>query len=167
MNISFLFGCSTETDPKIYSKNLPKLDIKNYFNGEVEAHGIIQDRGGKVIKTFTVKMNGIWNNNEGKIAEDFVFSDGKTDRRIWEINMIDDNNFTSKAHDTIGFGSGKQYGNTMRMNYVLRIDFDGKKYDVSMSDWIYLIDEKNAVNICKMTKFGFRVGTLVVSFKKL
>ena len=66
------------------------MDIRNYFRGDLEAFGILQDRGGKVIKTFTVKMNGTWQDNDGKLVEDFVFSDGKTDHRVWDLKIIDD-----------------------------------------------------------------------------
>ena len=166
MSLGFIFGCSS-IDPKVYSENSPKFDIRQYLNGPLEAQGILQDRSGKVIKTFTVKMVGNWNKNEGKLEEDFVFSDGKTDHRIWNIKMLDDHNFTAKAHDTVGFAKGFQYGNAVKMDYVLTIDVDGKKYDINLVDWIYLVDEKTAINVSKMTKFGFRVGTLTISFKKL
>lgn len=164
--LSSLLGCSS-IDPKIYSKNSPKMDIRNYLNGKLEAQGILQNRAGEVIKTFTVKMVGTWKGNEGKLEEDFIFSDGKKDRRIWEIKFLDDNNFTAKAHDTVGIAKGQQYGNAVKMDYVLKVDVDGKKYDIRLIDWIYLVDEKTAINVSQMTKFGFRVGTLSISFKKL
>ncbi len=166
MAIMSLFGCSS-VDPKIYVKNSPKMDIRNYLNGKLEAHGILQNRAGEVIKTFTVKMVGTWKGNEGKLEEDFIFSDGKTDRRIWEIKFLDDNNFTAKAHDTAGIAKGQQYGNAVKMDYVLKVNVDGKDYDIRLIDWIYLVDEKTAINVSQMTKFGFRVGTLNISFKKL
>jgi hypothetical protein len=166
MTLAFLTGCSS-IDPKIYAKNSPKLDIRNYLNGPLEAQGILQNRSGEVIKTFTVKMTGTWQKNEGKLEEDFVFSDGKKDHRVWEIKFSDDNNFSAKAHDTVGFAKGEQYGNAMKMDYILKVDVDGKKYDIRLIDWIYLVDEKTAINVSKMTKFGFRVGTLTISFKKL
>ena len=164
--IPSLLGCSS-IDPKIYSKNSPKMDIRNYLNGKLEAQGILQNRSGEVIKTFTVTMVGTWRGNEGKLEEDFIFSDGKKDRRVWDIKFSDDNNFTAKAHDTVGSAKGQQYGNAMKMDYVLKVDVDGKKYDISLADWIYLVDEKTAINVSQMTKFGFRVGTLNISFKKL
>jgi hypothetical protein len=167
MSLNLLFGCSSAIDPKIYTKNSPKLDIRNYLNGPLEAQGILQNRSGEVIKTFTVKMIGTWKENEGRLEEDFIFSDGKTDRRIWEIKLSDDNNFTAKAHDTVGLAKGEQYGNAMKMDYILKVDVDGKKYDIRLIDWIYLVDEKTAINVSQMTKFGFRVGTLSISFKKL
>ena len=164
--LSSLFGCSS-VDPKIYSKNSPKMDIRNYLNGKLEAQGILQNRAGEVIKTFTVKMVGNWKGNDGKLEEDFIFSDGKIDRRIWEIKFSDDNNFTAKAHDTVGIAKGQQYGNAVKMDYVLKVNVDGKNYDIRLIDWIYLVDEKTAINVSQMTKFGFRVGTLSISFKKL
>ena len=167
MTLGFIFGCTSSIDPKIYTKNSPKFDIRSYLNGPLEAHGILQNRSGEVIKTFSVKMVGSWVGNDGVLKEDFVFSDGKTDQRTWEIKVLDDNNFTAKAHDTVGSAKGLQYGNAMKMNYVLKIDVDGKKYDISLVDWIYLVDEKTAINVSAMTKFGFRVGTLTISFKKL
>lgn len=167
MSLSFIFGCSGNIDPKIYAKNSPKFDIREFLNGKLEAHGILQDRSGKVIKTFAVKMNGSWDKNSGKLAEDFDFSDGKKDQRTWSIEMLDDNNFTAQAHDTVGFAKGEQYGNAMKMDYILTVPVDDKKYDIRLVDWIYLVDEKTAINVSKMTKFGFHVGTLTISFKKL
>lgn len=166
MALTSIFGCSSSSDPKIYTKNSPKFDIKSYLNGPLEAHGILQNRSGEVTKTFTVKMIGSWNGDEGTLKEDFLFSDGKSDQRTWTIKMLDENNFTAKAHDTVGSAKGQQYGNAMKMDYVLTIDVDGKKYDISLVDWIYLVDEKTAINVSKMTKFGFRVGTLTISFRK-
>lgn len=166
MSLTCLFSCSS-IDPKIYSNNKPKMDIRQYLNGKLEAHGILQDRSGKMIKSFVVTMEGSWQGNKGKLEEDFIFSDGKKDHRVWEIEFSDDNNFTAKAHDTVGIARGEQYGNAFKMGYVLKIDVDGKKYDINLIDWIYLVDEKIAINVSKMTKFGFTVGTLVISFKKI
>ena len=167
MTLGLLLGCSSSINPKIYTKSSPKLDIRNYLNGPLEAQGILQNRAGEVTRTFTVKMIGTWKGNEGKLEEDFIFSDGKKDRRIWDIKFLDDNNFTAKAHDTVGIAKGQQYGNAVKMDYVLKVNVDGTDYDIRLIDWIYLVDEKTAINVSQMTKFGFRVGTLSISFKKL
>lgn len=164
--LMFCNSCSSNS-PKIYAQNSPKFDVRNYFKGELEAYGILQDRSGKVIKTFTVKMKGSWKGNNGILEEHFVFSDGKTDQRTWELNVIDDNHFTAKAHDVVGIAKGEQYGNAMRMEYVLTVPVDNKKYDITIKDWLYLIDNKSLVNVSSMTKFGFKVGTLTIGFKKL
>jgi len=160
------FSCSNQS-PKIYSSNTPKMDIRNYFRGNLEAYGILQDRSGKVIKTFTVKMLGTWQGNKGKLVEDFVFSDGKTDHRVWDLEVFDDHNFTGKAGDTVGIAKGEQYGNAMRMNYVLTIPVDGKKFNVKIDDWMYLIDNDSLINVSVLKKFGFKVASLTIGFKKI
>lgn len=167
MSLSFLLGCGGQNSAKVYNNNSPKLDVRKYLNGNLEAQGILQDRSGKVIKSFTVKMNGSWKGNVGTLEEHFVFSDGKTDERTWTIKMLDDNNFSASAHDTVGSAKGEQYGNAMKMDYVLKVPVDDTTYDIRIVDWIYLIDETNAINVSRMSKFGFTVGKLTISFKKL
>ncbi len=164
--IMFSFSCSSH-NPKIYANNSPQFDIRNYFRGNLEAYGILQDRSGKVIKTFTVKMKGSWKNNQGTLEEHFIFSDGKKDQRTWNLSMIDDNNFIGKAHDVVGEAKGEQYGNAVKMNYILTIPVDNKKYDVKISDWMYLVDKDSLINVSVLSKFGFRVATLTIGFKKL
>ena len=53
------------------------------------------------------------------------------------------------------------------MQYVLTIDVDGKKYDIKIDDWMYLIDNKSLINVSDMKKFGFKVGSLAIGFNKL
>ena len=169
INISLLMFCSScsSTSPKIYSQSPLKMDIRNYFRGNLEAHGILQDRSGKVIKTFTVKMKGTWKGNDGKLEEDFVFSDGKTDHRVWDLKVFDDNNFTGKAGDVVGIAKGEQYGNAMRMNYTLTIPYENRKINVNIDDWMFLIDNDSLINISQLKKFGFKVATLTIGFKKI
>lgn len=169
INISLLMFCSScsSTSPKIYSQSPLKMDIRNYFRGNLEAYGILQDRSGKVIKTFTVKMKGTWKGNDGKLEEDFVFSDGKTDHRVWDLKVFDDNNFTGKAGDVVGIAKGEQYGNAMRMNYTLTIPYENRKINVNIDDWMFLIDNDSLINVSQLKKFGFKVATLTIGFKKI
>ena len=157
---------SCSTNIKTYSDKSPKFDMRRYFDGELEAWGILKNRSGKVTRSFTVKMTGKWQGNEGTLEEHFVFDDGQKDHRIWKIKMIDDNNFTASAGDVVGTASGQQYGNAMKMKYVLTVPVDGKKYDIKIEDWMYLIDEKSLINSSELRKFGFKVGSLTIGFKK-
>ncbi|MAZ80620.1 MAG: hypothetical protein CMP18_02420 [Rickettsiales bacterium] len=161
----FLSNCSH--DAKIYEKNNPKIDIRDFFNGNLEAFGIVRDRSNKVIKTFKAKIKGSWQGNIGTLEEHFEFSDNKKDHRVWTIKMIDDHNFSATAHDVVGIAHGKQYGNAVKMQYILTIAVDDKKYDIKIDDWMYLIDNKSLINVSDMKKFGFKVGSLAIGFNKL
>ena len=39
-----------------YAQEKPKFDLREYFNGRIIAHGIVQDRSGKVIRRMTVEL---------------------------------------------------------------------------------------------------------------
>lgn len=162
----FLTGCSNVT-PADYAGMQPKLDLRQYLNGRLEADGILIDYAGKVDRHFHVTMLGTWNGNEGTLEEDFVFSDGKKDRRVWKIKFSDDGNFTATAHDVIGEAKGSQAGNAVNMRYTLLVTRDsGDTIELAMDDWMYLINEKVLINRTKMRKLGITVGELVIAFNK-
>jgi len=161
-----LSGCGGHSTED-YADNTPKLDIRQYFNGPVEAHGIIYDMTGKADLSFTAKMHGTWVGNQGTFDEEFTFSDGRKDTRIWHIAMIDDHHFTATAGDVIGNAVGSQHGNVMNMKYVLKAKrASGKTIELSMDDWMYLLEDNTIINRIKMRKFGLNVGEMVITFRK-
>lgn len=162
-----LTGCSSVA-VNDYAANTPKLDIRQYLNGKLEAWGVLFDMSGKADLHFYVTMVGSWNGNVGTLKENFVYSDGRKDERIWTITFSDDTNFTATAHDVEGVAVGSQAGNAMNMRYVLNaVRSNGDTISLSMDDWIYLVDEKTVINRTKMRKFGITVGELMLTFKKL
>lgn len=167
-SIVFLItGCSNIT-PADYAAMEPKLDLREYLNGKLVAHGVLIDYSGKVDRYFRVDMVGKWNGNSGTLDEEFTYNDGKKDKRFWTVEFSDDQNFIGKAGDVIGEARGKQEGNAVNMTYTLRAVRDnGDTIDLSMDDWMYLASDGILINHTKMRKFGIVVGELIISFRKL
>ncbi len=164
--IYLLTGCSSVTTQQ-YANNTPRLDIRQYLNGRLEAWGVLFDYGGKADLHFHVTMQGTWKGNVGTLKEDFVYSDGRKDQRTWTITFTDDTNFTATAHDVEGVAVGSQAGNAANMNYVLNaVRGNGDSIRLTMDDWLYLVDDKTLINRTKMKKFGVTVGELMIAFKK-
>jgi len=161
----FLTGCSG-VDVADYAERSPKLDLRQYFNGDVIADGAFFNRSGKIEKQFHVVMRGSWQGNNGKLEEDFVYSDGTKSHRTWTVAFQDDNHFTGTAPDVVGTAVGEQRGNASHMKYVLRLPVKDTTYDVSMDDWLYRLSDTVMINRVAMTKFGFKVGELVITFHK-
>lgn len=164
-----LLSCSN-IKPKDYVANNPKLDIRDYLNGKVKAWGMLEDRSGKVTRRFSVDMEGKWSGNKGILEEYFTFDDGEKSERIWTIEFSDDHNFTASAADVVGIAKGSQYGNAMQMEYVLDLVVDkekGTRYNVTLDDWMYLLDEKTLVNKSVIKKFGITFGKLTIFFQKI
>lgn len=161
-----LAGCA---GPEVssYANERPTLDLAQYFNGAVLAHGIFQDRSGQVLRRFTVEMQGSWQGNEGVLDEHFTYSDGQKDRRIWRLTQHADGRYTGTADDVVGTASGQSAGNALRWTYTLKLPVDGKVYEVQFDDWMYLVDERVMINRATMRKFGLRLGEVTLSFQKL
>ena len=123
-----LNACAGPT-PADYVKEQPKLDLKTYFNGTVDGWGIVQDRSGKVIKRFHVVMKCSWDGNTGTLDEDFGYSDGTKQKRIWTIEKNEDN-YVGTAPDVIGKAEGIASGNTLSWVYTLLLPVNDSEYKV-------------------------------------
>lgn len=160
-----LSGCASP-GPEIYRHEKPVLDLRTYFDGTVDAWGYVRNRGGKVVKRFTVEIRCTWDGDVGTLDESFQYSDGTTSRRVWTVNRIDAHTYTGRALDVVGEARGEAHGNALRWRYVLELPVDGKIYRVDFDDWMYLMDEAVMLNTSTMSKFGVRLGEVVLAFRK-
>ena len=160
-----LAGCAS---PQIadYAAEKPVLDMRQYFNGTIDAYGVFADRSGKVIKRFTVVMKCSWDGDTGVLDEDFTNSDGTKDRRVWTLKRGADGKYTGTAADVLGEANGEEKGNAFRWGYTLKLPVDGKIVEVQFDDWMYLMSDKVMLNKAVMSKFGFKLGEVMLSFVK-
>ena len=159
-------GCASAPVPTDYAAEKPVLALEKYFNGELVAHGIFTERGGKVVRRFTVLMKCSWSGDDGVLDEDFTYSDGKKERRVWRLKKLPDGRYTGTADDVVGTAQGQASGNAFRWAYTLRLPVDGSVYEVQFDDWMYLVDERVMLNKAVMSKFGIRLGEVTLAFTK-
>ena len=161
-----LAACASSPTPADYAAEKPVLDLRSYFNGTLTAHGIFTDRAGKVARRFTVLMQCTWVGEDGVLDEDFTYSDGKKERRVWRLKHLGGGKYTGTAGDVVGTASGEAAGNAFRWAYTLRLPVDDSVYEVQFDDWMYLVDERVMLNKAVMSKFGIRLGEVTLSFTK-
>jgi len=161
-----LAGCASAPVPEDYAAERPALDLKTYFNGPLTAHGLFTDRAGKVQRRFVVQLQGRWQGNVGTLEEDFRYSDGKTERRVWTITALGDGRYRGTAADVVGEAEGLARGNALRWSYTLRLPVGDRTYDVQFDDWMFLMDERVMLNRARMSKFGIHLGDVTLSFHK-
>ena len=160
-----LAGCASE-EPLDYAAEKPELDLTRYFDGTLDAHGMFQDRSGKVVKRFHVEIAASWKGETGTLDERFTYSDGSTQRRVWTLTRVDAHHYTGRADDVVGEARGEARGNALRWTYVLALPVDGKVYNVDFDDWMFLMDDRTMLNRSVMSKFGVRLGEVTLSFRK-
>ena len=160
-----LGGCAS---PQVsdYASEKPALDLREYFNGTVDAWGVFTDRSGKVVKRFTVVMQCTWQGDQGVLDEDFTYSDGTKQRRVWRITRMADGRYTGRADDVVGEALGQARGNALRWQYTLALPVDGRVWEVQFDDWMYLMTDRVMLNKAVMSKFGITLGEVTLSFTK-
>jgi Protein of unknown function (DUF3833) len=162
----WLAACASAPTPADYARETPVLDLREYFNGPLTAHGIFSDRSGKIVRRFSVKMSARWNGNQGVLDEDFTFSDGTKERRVWRLTDHGDGRYSGRADDVVGVAAGQAAGNALNWRYTLALPVDGRVWEVQFDDWMYLMDERVMLNKAVMSKFGITLGELTLAFSK-
>ncbi|HEX5312761.1 DUF3833 domain-containing protein [Aquabacterium sp.] len=161
-----LSGCA---GPQVqdYAQEQPRLDLRQYFNGPVRAHGVFTDRQGRVVKRFVVDMQATWQGNQGTLDERFTYSDGTKQQRVWHLTDHGQGRYSGRADDVVGEASGEAAGNALRWGYTLALPVDGRVWHVQFDDWMFLVDDKTMINKAVMSKFGIRLGEVTLSFTRL
>ena len=102
----------------------------------------------------------------GTLDEEFVYSDGTKQRRVWTLRKTSEGRYIGTAPDVVGEAKVEVSGNAMRLQYVLALPVGDKVYNVDFDDWMYLIDDRVMLNRAQMSKFNFGLGSLTVVFNR-
>lgn len=168
MSLALLAGCAS-IDPQMYSQEKPALSLPQYFTGSLIGHGVVMSRSGEVQRRFVVTIRGTWNGDVGRLDEDFAWSDGKKEKRVWTLRpAVAGGQWIGTAADVVGEARGVVSGNALNWTYTLALQTDsGRRFNIEFDDWMFLIDEQVMLNRAVMSYFGFRVGEIFISFRKL
>ncbi|MDH5353699.1 MAG: DUF3833 domain-containing protein [Gammaproteobacteria bacterium] len=162
-----LISACTSVSVEEYSTNQPAMDIREFFDGSLSAHGIVKNRSGKVIRYFNASIIASWDDGIGKLDETFYFDDGEQQRRIWTLQSDNSGNFTGTANDVIGSSKMNVSGNSLFMQYTLLIAYDEDTLDLQIDDRMYRVSDKVIINESTMSKWGFEVGQIILVIEKI
>ena len=168
ITLLFITSCSDTQSmkPEDFKDQKPRLIIEDYLSGNVKAWGILQNRSGKVTRQFSAILNGKWDGRQLILDEKFNWNDGEIQTRQWQITKIDEHHYEGTAGDVVGKAKGYSYGPAFKFEYVLNVPVKGRDIKITFDDWIFMQDERVAINRAKMTKFGIKVAELTVMFVK-
>ncbi|HYN39434.1 MAG TPA: DUF3833 domain-containing protein [Rhodospirillales bacterium] len=163
--IALVTGCGS-MQPQNFADNQPRLVIEEYFAGETRAWGIFEDRFGDLRRQFVVDITGTWDGRELVLDEDFRYSDGETEERIWRITKLDDHRYEGRAADVVGTATGVSYGNALNWRYDLDLKVGDGTWRVHFDDWMFLQPDGVLINRARVRKWGFEIGEVTIVFSK-
>lgn len=149
-----------------YADQQPTLDLERFFSQPVKAWGMFQKRSGEVAKRFEVNIISRREGDNLILDERFLYSDGTRQRRVWVLTPTGQGGWIGRADDVVGVASGQVAGNTLHWRYRLNLPVGDSTYEMSMDDWMYLMDEDTLINRTRMSKFGVEVGQVTLFFRR-
>ncbi|SFB88201.1 Protein of unknown function [Marinospirillum celere] len=164
--ISFLLAACGSVKIKDFEGQEPEFKIESYFLGETWGWGMVQDYSGKITRQFTVYIEGYMDGDTLVLDEDFVYSDGTEEKRIWRLTPKDENCYTGTAGDVVGEATACNYGNAFHMKYRLQVPIGEREWVFTMDDWMYKQENQVVFNRTRMSKWGITLGHVTLTFTK-
>ncbi|MCP5382745.1 MAG: DUF3833 domain-containing protein [Kordiimonadaceae bacterium] len=158
-------GCS-KMDVNDYKYNLPEFILEDYFNGKTVAYGVFENRSGEIVNQFKVNITGSVEGDILTLDEDFKYKNGKLDKRHWTIKILPDGYYEGTTNGVIGTARGKRSGNAFNWIYVFDLPVGNKSYKLKFDDWMFLQEDGVMINRAYVSKWGFNVGSVTLSFYK-
>jgi hypothetical protein len=156
----------TSVDVTRYADQQPALDLERFFSQPVKAWGMFQKRSGEVTKRFEVNVVSRREGNNLILDERFLYSDGTRQHRVWTLTPEGQGRWSGRAGDVAGVAQGQVSGNALHWRYRLNVPVDDSTYEMSMDDWMYLMDEDTLINRTSMSKLGVEVGQVTLFFRR-
>ena len=162
-----LSGCSATNAEDQYLGQSPTLSLSQFFDGEIKAWGIVQNRSGHLVQRFAVDIIGTNDGSTLTLHETFSYMLGDgPDTRIWEITF-EDGIYTGSADDIEGTASGRSCGNAFRWSYEMDLPVGDNKYRVQFDDWMWAMDENTLMNRSDIKKFGLVMAEVTIFMQKV
>ena len=162
-----LAGCAG-TNIQPYQGEKPKLDPLVYFDGTVEAWGIFEGRSGEVQRQFTATFVGERDGDRMRLEETIQYRDGDVKSRVWNIEKLEEGRYRFESEDVIGESPiAKQAGNVLHMSYVLQVEAEDSQWNLHFDDTMFLQDEKTLLTRTTVSKWGFTVGRVFITYRKV
>lgn len=144
-----------------------RFDMLAYFHGPVRGIGIFEDRFRKVRLRMAVDTLGAWQGDVFVLAETFNYADGRVVKREWRIRRAGENLLRGTASDVPGEAEGRVSENGVVWRYRMDVQMKKRHMVMAFNDRMYLEPDGVLINVNDASKFGFRVGRLVLSFRRL
>lgn len=150
-----------------FSGRTNSFDVFAYFSGRSRAWGLFEDRFGRLRREFTVAIVGHQVGPDAlRLEEDFAYSDGETQRRVWQIRRTGPDSYVGEADDVVGIARGRSAGNALNWRYVLALKINGSTWNVDFDDWMFLQPDGVLLSRARVSKWGFAIGEVTLSFQR-
>ena len=142
------------------------FDLLSYFEGRTVASGVFEARGGQLKRRFTVDMTGRADGSTLVLEEHFLFDNGERQERTWTLTRGDGQSFTGTCEDAVSEASGHFDQGRAYLDSELRLKVGNRLIGMRFEDVFYDAGDGAVLNRSTVSKWGIRVGQVLILFRK-
>ena len=150
-----LAGCDRVLSPPSFEGSTPQMLPENFFAGQTNSTGVLQDRAGA--PTGHLRVAGLGQalpDGSFRLVQSVTVDQDAPRTRTWMMHRLDAHNYTATLTGASGPVQGQAYGNLFHLRYPMRHPFGGE-----MEQWLYLQpDGHTLMNEATIRVFGIIVA---------
>ena len=143
-----------------------QFDLLAYFEGETLAEGVFESRSGEVKRRFHVEMTGRTEAGTLVLDERFLFDNGERQQRCWRLARTGATGFTGHCEDAVRAADGHFAEGCAYMRSALRLKVGRRLIPMQFDDVFYDTGAGTVMNRSTVSKWGFRLGQVLILFRK-
>ncbi len=142
------------------------LSLEDYFTGRTRGWGVIEDRFGRLRRQFIIEVLGETLPDGLRLDERIRFDNGEESSRTWLMTALGEGRYEARTQDLVGRAFGRLVGSSFHWSYRLRLPFGGRPMVISFDDKLYLQPDGVLINRARLSKLGFGLAHMTVSFRR-
>ncbi len=143
----------------------PAFDPIAYWTGHVHSRGVLENRSGEPDDFVTTDCVGEADGVDAlQMHQTITLGDGSVTRREWHMRRVTGGRFEATANDMVGTAVGEASGSGFHWSWVLATKPGNPLFDVTMNQWMYLMDGETMVNRTVITKLGITLAQVTEQF---
>lgn len=161
-----LSGCGAAMPVARFAGTGPEFDPVRFFMGHTVSWGVEENRGGAPTERVVTDSIGEPDGPDGlRMMQRLTFGDGKTQTREWHMRRIGPHRYEATANDMVGSAVGEAAGPVFHWRWTLAASPGNPLLNVSLEQWMYLMDDGAMVNRTTVSKLGFILTEVTEQFE--
>eukprot|EP01037_Dinobryon_pediforme_P002715 gene2715-2754_t len=161
-------GCSDAKPIDSFKGSGPDFDPIVFWTGHTASRGVLENRSGEPTEIVRTDCVGEPEGADGlHMQQTLTMGDGSVTHRDWHMRRVAPGRFEATANDMVGTASGVASGPAFHWTWTLATKPGNALFDVSMDQWMMLMDDGAMVNRTVIRKFGVTLAQVTEQFDRV
>lgn len=163
--LCLLSACSAPRKISYFSGTIPAFDPVAFWTGHVQSWGVIETPGGAPSDSITTDCQGrLAADGTLHLHQTLTEGDGTTRHRDWTLRRLSPTTYEASANDMAAPVTGTAAGRAFTWHWVWELAPHASLKRVTMTQWMYLLQDGTLLNRTIITKFGVTVAEVTEHF---